>query len=201
MTNGTVKILTVPIFCQPAAFELNLFAKQILIAYINVMGLKLAILMTLLMAALSGVFYWYYQDSQARIAVLRENNAKLEVAVDTAESSLALVQGEMAKVGELNNQLQADLQKAEAYSDELRGKLSRMNLIVEALKDAKTLEGKMNGATAKLWRGFMDDSGNTTDYPLPEWLQRETGTGSESSDQGGESPDTNSSETEAAPTS
>jgi FtsZ-binding cell division protein ZapB len=164
------------------------------------MGLKIAIVMGVIMATMCGGFYWYYQDSQARIATLRENNAKLEVAVDTAESSLNLVKDEMAKVGELNNQLQADLQKAEAYTDELRGKLSRMNLIVEALKDAKTLEGKMNGATAKLWRGFMDDSGNTNDYPLPEWLQRETGTGSESSDQGGKSPDTNSSETETSST-
>jgi len=165
------------------------------------MGLKIAIVMGVIMATMCGGFYWYYQDSQARIATLRENNAKLEVAVDTAESSLNLVKDEMAKVGELNNQLQADLQKAEAYSDELRGKLSRMNLIVEALKDAKTLEGKMNGATAKLWRGFMDDSGNPNDYPLPEWLQRETGDGSESSDTSTETPDPNSSETETAPAS
>jgi FtsZ-binding cell division protein ZapB len=165
------------------------------------MGLKIAIVMGVIMATMCGGFYWYYQDSQARIATLRENNAKLEVAVDTAESSLALVQGEMAKVGELNNQLQADLQRAEAYTDELRGKLSRMNLIVEALKNAEELEGKMNGATAKLWRGFMDDSGNANDYPLPEWLQRETRDGSESSDTSTEDSDTNSSETETAPAS
>jgi len=165
------------------------------------MGLKIAIVMGVIMATMCGGFYWYYQDSQARIATLRENNAKLEVAVDTAESSLALVQGEMAKVGELNNQLQADLQRAEAYTDELRGKLSRMNLIVEALKNAEELEGKMNGATAKLWRGFMDDSGNANDYPLPEWLQRETRDGSESSDTSTEDSNTNSSETETAPAS
>ncbi len=161
------------------------------------MGLKLAIVMALLMSALAGLFYWYYQDTQARIAVLRENNAKLEVAVDTAESSLALVQAEMVKVGELNNQLQKDLQKAEAYGDELRGKLSRMNLVQEALKDAEKLEGKMNGATAKLWRGFMDDSGNPAEYTLPEWLQQ-TGDGNESSDEAGKDTDSNSSETEAS---
>jgi FtsZ-binding cell division protein ZapB len=165
------------------------------------MGLKLALLMGVLMAALCSGFYWYYQDSQQRIATLRENNAKLEVAVETAESSLALVQGEMKKLGELNNQLQTDLQKAEAYSDELRGKLSRMNLVVEALKDAKVLEGKMNGATAKLWRGFMGDTGNTNEYPLPEWLQLETSrAGDQSSNEGGESSDTDSSEAETTPT-
>lgn len=167
------------------------------------MGLKIALIMGVLMAALCSGFYWYYQDSQQRIATLRENNAKLEVAVETAESSLALVQGEMKKLGELNNQLQTDLQKAEAYSDELRGKLSRMNLVVEALKDAKVLEGKMNGATAKLWRGFMDDTGNVdgSQRDLPEWLQLEISrTGDQSSNSGGESPDTDSSETETITT-
>ena len=153
------------------------------------------------MAALCSGFYWYYQDSQQRIATLRENNAKLEVAVDTAEASLTLVKGEMKKLGELNSQLTVSLQKAEAYGDELRGKLSRMNLVVEALKDAGVLEGKMNGATAKLWRGFMDDTGNSNEYPLPEWLQLETSrTGDQGSNSGREDGNTDSSETETAPT-
>ena len=165
------------------------------------MGLKLALIMGVLMAALCSGFYWYYQDSQQRIATLRENNAKLEVAVDTAEASLTLVKGEMKKLGELNSQLTVSLQKAEAYGDELRGKLSRMNLVVEALKDAEVLEGKMNGATAKLWRGFMDDTGNSNEYPLPEWLQLETSrTGDQSSNSGREDGNTDSSETETAPT-
>ena len=164
------------------------------------MGLKLAIVMGMLMAALSGVFYWYYTDSQARIATLRENNAKLEVAVDTAESSLALVQTEMKKVGELNNKLQQDLHKAEAYGDELRGKLSRMNLIVEALKDAKTLEGKMNGATAKLWREIMGETGNDSGSksPNPQWLQQPTtGAGDQNSNPDSADNSTNSSQTQA----
>ena len=76
------------------------------------MGIKIAIVAGMLIACLSGVFYWYYNDTQARIATLRENNAKLEVAVNTAESSLDLVKTEMAKVGELNNQLQKSLQKS-----------------------------------------------------------------------------------------
>ena len=75
------------------------------------MGIKIAIVAGMLIACLSGVFYWYYNDTQARIATLRENNAKLEVAVSTAESSLDLVKSEMEKVGELNNQLQKSLQK------------------------------------------------------------------------------------------
>ncbi len=156
----------------------------------------------IVVAILGGVGYaakYYYDTTQATIATLRENNSKLEVAVDTAEASVETLQGDMAKLASLNKGLQEDLQKAEAYGDELRGKLSRMNLTVEALRDSKSLEGKMNGATAKLWRGFMDDTGNTNDYPFPDWLQQvPTGTGDQSGDQDGESTDTGSSKTEAA---
>jgi FtsZ-binding cell division protein ZapB len=161
-------------------------------------------ILVIIVMAMAGVGYaakYYYDTTQATIATLRENNAKLESAIETAEASLEMMQQEWKKMSELNNQLQADLQKAEQYGDELRGKLSRMNLVQDALKDAARLEGKMNGATAKLWRNFMADTGNSNEYDLPEWLQPlPAGTGNSNSDQGGESTDTNSSETETSPT-
>lgn len=165
--------------------------------------LRVYILVVVVMA-MAGVGYaakYYYDTTQATIATLRENNVKLEAAVETAEASLALVQDNMQKMSELNNKLQTDLQQAEKYGDELRGKLSRLNLVQDALKDAARLEGKMNGATAKLWRGFMSDTGNTEQYDLPEWLQQlPPRTGDQSSNQSGESSDTNSNTTETTPT-
>lgn len=162
------------------------------------MGIKIAIVAGMLIACLSGVFYWYYNDTQARIATLRENNAKLEVAVNTAESSLNLVKNEMAKVGELNKELQTSLQKSEAYGDDLRNKLQQLDLVQDAIKDAAKLEGKMNGATANVWRDIMRDSGDTSEYALPKWLQQ-TGEGTSSGNSGTESTDTTSSQTEASP--
>jgi len=162
------------------------------------MGIKIDIVAGMLIACLSGVFYWYYNDTQARIATLRENNAKLEVAVNTAESSLDLVKTEMAKVGELNNQLQKSLQKSEAYGDDLRNKLQQLDLVQDAIKDAAKLEGKMNGATANVWRDIMRDSGDSSEYALPKWLQQ-TGEGTSSGNSGTESTDTTSSQTETSP--
>ena len=155
-------------------------------------------------AILGGIGYgakYYYDTTQATIATLRENNSKLEIAVDTANQSLEVIQQDMVKLSALNKNLQSSLQKAEAYGDELRGKLSRMDLTLEALKDAKKLEGKMNGATANLWRDLMADTGNTREFPLPDWLQQvPTGTGDQSGDTGGESSDTGSSSSEASST-
>jgi len=118
--------------------------------------------------------YAYYTSTQATIATLRTNNAKLEVALDTATESLETMQATVEKTNKLNKQLQTDLQAAEAYSDELRSKFSRLNLVQEALRDSEILEGKMNGATANLWREIMGESGSSdgSSRPLPSWLQR-----------------------------
>jgi len=144
---------------------------------------------------------YYYDTTQNTITILRDNNTKLEIAVDTAQDSIETLQGDMTKLANLNKGLQEDLQKAEAYGDELRAKLSNLDLVVEAFKDSKVLEGKMNGATANLWRDFMGDTGNSTDRPLPNWLQQfPSRAGNQDSDQSGESSDTSSSITEATPT-
>ena len=166
----------------------------------------LTLYLTLFVFGLLGIFgygaYWYYNDTQQRIATLRENNAQLEVAVQTANESVDTLRADVAKFSKLNNQLQIELQNAEAYGEELKSKLSRINLVVEALKNAKVLEGKMNGATAKLWRGFMEDTGNDvgSQSPLPSWLQLETtGAGDQDGSQGGEDNSSNSSQTETTP--
>ena len=129
---------------------------------------------------------YYYDSTQATIATLRENNAQLEVAVQTSEESIKNLQADMQKFQELNSKLQKDLARAEAYGDELQGKLNRMDLVQDAIKDAKTLEGKMNGATAKLWRGIIEDTGGDASRPLPNWLQPvqpDSGAGDQGSDQ------------------
>jgi len=158
----------------------------------------------IILAILGGVGYgakYYYDTTQNTIKVLRENNAQLEVAVQTAEESVQSLQDDIVKMADLNLSLQQDLQKAEAYSDELRGKLSRLDLVVEALKNSKVLEGKMNGATANLWRDFMDDSGNSNEYPLPVWLQQsDAGNGNQDGNEDRENSDTDSRQTEATPT-
>ena len=48
----------------------------------------------------SGLFYSYYNDTQARLAELLENNAKLEIAVQTNEAALKSVQEDLVKANE-----------------------------------------------------------------------------------------------------
>ena len=158
--------------------------------------------MLIVLAVLGSVGYgavWYYNDTQQRIATLRENNAKLEVAVETAEASMNTMRDEMARNQELMNELSAKLQKAEKYGDDLRNKLRQLDLVQDAIKDPEALEGRMNGATANLWRSIVADTGGTPDPNLPDWLQSDasSGTGDQGSNQGGENGSTDGSKTEA----
>ena len=159
--------------------------------------------LVIILGILGGVGYgamWYYKDTQARIETLRENNAKLEVAIDTANESMDLMKDEMEKNQELMNELSQKLRKAEQYGDDLRNKLRQLDLVQDAMKDAAKLEGRMNGATAKLWRSIVEDTGGVSDPNLPDWLQSDvpTGTGSEGGDKVGEGADTDSIETETS---
>lgn len=159
-------------------------------------SIKIAIVLTLL--ATGGIGYAYINKLQGDLETARANVAKMEVAVQTAEASIATLQEDAARMAEANLQLQTDLQKAEAYGDDLRGKLNRHNLTALALKAPGQLEGKMNGATAKLWRELEQDTGGNGDAPLPSWLQRtETGTGDSSGDGNSENDGADGGSTEA----
>ena len=47
-----------------------------------------------------GLFYWYYSDTQERMAILNENNAKLETAVATSEAAVKSLQRDFEKANE-----------------------------------------------------------------------------------------------------
>ena len=159
--------------------------------------------LVVVVALLGGVGYAaksYYTSTQQRIQTLSENNAKLEVAIEQSEKSVNLLKSEAAKNAVLSKNLQEKLQKAEAYGDNLRNRLRKLDLLADAISNAKNLEGRMNGATAKLWREIMGETGNNTGSTsdLPFWLQpNNAGTGSEGSDTSTKSDSTDSSKTKA----
>ena len=112
-------------------------------------SIRIAIILTLLAAAGGG--YLYVKKLQSDLQTARENVAKMEVAVQTSEQSLKLERAETARLGELNNQLTTDLQKAEKYGDELRATLQKHNLTHLANKKPGLIEKRMQNATNKLW--------------------------------------------------
>ena len=137
--------------------------------------------------------YGYYTSTQQRIQTLAENNAKLEVAIEKSEKSINLLKKEADKNAKLSKELQTKLQKAEAYGDNLRNRLRQLDLVQDAIRDSKDLEGRMNVATAKLWRELEAATGGDGSAPLPNWVLDVPGAGNKSSNSDREDNSTDSS--------
>ena len=110
-----------------------------------------------ILVVLSGVGYGavsYYNDTQERLATLRDNNAKLEVANKSKEEALKTIQSNVEKTNKLNKELQGKLQDAEVYQDELRKKLQKHDLTRLSEKKPGLVEKKINEGTQKLFNDF-----------------------------------------------
>lgn len=118
------------------------------------MGIKVAGIMVILMLAMSGAFYWYYSDTQAKLAVLYENNAKLETAVAISEETVSALQESNqlkdATIFETNERLAS----ARRENQELRDKLSEHELGYLASEKPGLVGPIINRATDKVNRCF-----------------------------------------------
>jgi len=113
---------------------------------------SIRIAMILVVLATAGGGFLWIKKLQSDLETARANVARMEVAVQTSEASLKLVQEETVRLGELNGKLQNDLQKAEQYGDELRATLQRHNLTHLATQKPGLIEPRMQGATDELWK-------------------------------------------------
>ena len=118
-------------------------------------------------ALLGGGVYaakYYYDTTQATIAQLRENTAKLEVANEENQATITKMTENSVRLNELTDQLNKDLRKSEEYGDQLRNTLNKHNLTHLANKKPGLIETRMQNATDKLWDDLESVTGdNTTD--------------------------------------
>ena len=122
--------------------------------------------MIFVIALLGGAAYaakYYYDTTQATIAQLRENNAKLEVANEENQQTIKKMGEDAKRLNALTDQLSADLRKAEKYGDELRNTLNKHDMTHLANKKPGLIEKRMQNATDKLWDDLESvTSDNTT---------------------------------------
>ena len=122
-------------------------------------GLKVLLLVGLLDGLGGGLFY--VKNLKANLEIAKANVAKLEVAVETSEASLALLKKDNAKLNKLADQLNIDLKKSEEYGDELRATLNKHNLTHLANKKPGLIENRMQDKTDALWKDLESITGAT----------------------------------------
>lgn len=123
------------------------------------MGLKIAAVMGSIMLIMAGAFYWYYQDSQARIQTLSENNAKLETAVEINEQTIDSLQESYAQSQEQLRAVNDEFRQIRRQNNVLAEKLERHDLGVLGNAKPGLVENVVNRATDKVNRCFEIISG------------------------------------------
>ena len=107
--------------------------------------------------------YYYYKDTQARIAILTENSAKLEQAASTQKQTIDVLIADAAKFNELNKELNTRLEAANDYKNTLIDKLRKHDLAKLSLKKPGLEERKINAGTKKLFESFEEISAIESD--------------------------------------
>ena len=118
------------------------------------MGFKLAGIMLLLMLAAGVVGYKYYEDSQARIAALTANNAKLETAVAMSEETVKTLQADIKAANEQMQKVNQQFAAIKAQNQVLGDKLAKHDLGVLGASKPGLVEKLINRGTVNAGRCF-----------------------------------------------
>ena len=111
----------------------------------------------LVLGLVGGVIYgglYYYKDTQARIAILTENTAKLEQAANTQKQTIDTLVEDAEKYRELNKELNTKLEAANEYKNKLIGKLRKHDLAKLSMQKPKMVEKRINNGTKRLFESL-----------------------------------------------
>ena len=111
----------------------------------------------IVLGLVGGVIYggwYYYKDTQARIQILTENSAKLEVATQQQEMTINTLVEDAEKFRELNKDLNIKLEAANDYKNELISKLRKHDLSRLSQQKPGLVEKRINNGTKKLFESF-----------------------------------------------
>jgi len=111
----------------------------------------------LVLGLVGGVVYggwYYYKDTQARIQILTENSAKLEIATQQQEMTINTLVEDAEKYRELNKELNTKLESANDYKNNLIAKLRKHDLSRLSQQKPGLVEKRINNGTKKLFESF-----------------------------------------------
>ena len=116
--------------------------------------MRLAGLFFLIICIMGAGGYWYYNDTQEHLAILQQNNAKLEIAVATNESALESLQADYASAQNEISALNTAYQAIRRQNNRLADKLQKIDLEAAAIANAEAIERAVNSGTEDAGRCF-----------------------------------------------
>jgi chromosome segregation ATPase len=126
--------------------------------------MKLAGILLVVIAVMTGIGYWYYNDTQEKLSILQQNNAQLEVAVATNEQALESLQANYAAAQNELTRINAAYAEIRRQNNRLSDKLAEMDLGALAAERPEAMERAVDRGTINANRCFEILSGS----PLTE---------------------------------
>lgn len=120
-------------------------------------------IMIFVLAILSGIgygAYYIYNDTMTRMATLRDNNAKLEVAIKQKDITIKALEDNMKKQLQLTNDLNSKLQKAEDDNKKIAKLLAKTDIVKNSLADPDAVEKKINEEVELLFKSIDSVTAN-----------------------------------------
>lgn len=112
-----------------------------------------------LLVVLAG-FYWYFQNSQAKIMTLQADNATLQVAVKINENTIKTLQLNYKQMSKELTTVNASLSDSRTQNKELQLRLGKHELGALAAAKPGLVQNVVNAATVKSGRCFEIISGS-----------------------------------------
>ena len=110
-----------------------------------------------ILAILGGIgygAYYIYNDTMQRMALLRDNNAKLEVAVKAKDSTIKSLKENMEKQIKLTKDLNNKLLIAEENNKKISKILAETDIVKNSIADPIATEKKINEEVVNMFNGI-----------------------------------------------
>ena len=98
--------------------------------------------------------YFIYNDTMQRMATLRDNNAKLEVAVKAKDSTIKSLKENMEKQIKLTQDLNNKLSVAEENNKKISKILAETDIVKNSIADPIASEKKINEEVINMFNGI-----------------------------------------------
>lgn len=108
------------------------------------MGVKLIPVFLVVFGLLGAAFFWYYNNTQQRISILTENNAKLQAVTETQKATISSLEASAAATAANISDLQTKLQAAEEAGRKIAGLLAETDIVKNSIANPEATETKIN---------------------------------------------------------
>jgi len=98
--------------------------------------------------------YFIYNDTMKRMSILRDNNAKLEVAVKAKDSTIKALKENMEKQIKLTKDLNNKLTIAEENNKKISNLLAKTDIVKNSIVDPIGTEKRINEEVIKMFDGI-----------------------------------------------